>query len=102
MWAKLGYGGGAPAGPEVLGRPRSQLREAFVHIVSRQTDPAPWVTSQGRCEGAWLLLYLPRGSDTGEGGQGMCVLEAGGKGRIKEREKEEGGGGASPLPASPV
>ena len=32
----------------------------------------------------------------------MCVLEGGGKGGIKEREKEEGGGGASPLPASPV
>ena len=93
---------GAPAGPRVLGQPRSQLREVFVHTVNDQTDPAPRVTSRGRFEGAWLLLYLPRESDTAEGGQGMCVLEGGGKGGRKKGEKEEGGGEASPLPASPV
>lgn len=65
-------------------------------------NPAPRVTSQGRFAGAWLLLYLPRESDTAEGGQGMCVLEGGGKGGRKKGEKEEGGGEASPLPASPV
>lgn len=93
---------GAPAGPRALGQPCSQLREVFVHTVSGQADPAPRVTSRGRFEGAWLLLYLPRESDTAEGGQGMCVLEGRGKGGRKKGEKEEGGGEASPLPASPV
>ena len=87
---------GAPAGPRVLGQPRSQLREVFVHIVSGQKILRPGSHLRAGLRGLGCFFTF-LGSQTLQKAVKECVCwRAGGReGEKRGRRRKEA---VRPLP----